>query len=40
VQFKDGMIADDGSIADETTRKFLQGFVDKFARLVEAMASR
>ena len=38
VQFKDGLIGDDGEIADETTNKFLQGFVDNFAKLVEAMA--
>lgn len=38
VQFKDGLISDDGTIADETTRNFLQGFVDSFAKLVEACA--
>ena len=38
VQFKDGLIGEDGAIADETARKFLQGFVDNFARLVDAMA--
>lgn len=34
VVFKDGLIDDDGDIADETTRKFLQGFVDNFAKLI------
>jgi hypothetical protein len=38
VQFRDGLIGDDGTITDETTRNFLQGFVDSFAKLVEACA--
>ena len=38
VQFRDGLIGDDGAIADETSRKFLQTFVDNFAKLVAAMA--
>jgi chromate reductase len=38
VQFKDGLIDDAGNIGDETTRKFLQMFVDNFARLVAAMS--
>ncbi len=40
VQFKDGLIGEDGAIADEASKTFLQGFVDKFARLVEAMAEK
>ena len=39
VQFKDGLIGEDGAIGDETARKFLQGFVVNFVRLVEAWAS-
>jgi chromate reductase, NAD(P)H dehydrogenase (quinone) len=38
VQFKDGLIDDDGNIGAEDTRKFLQGFVDRFAELVGAFA--
>ncbi len=30
IHFKDELIADDGSIASDGTRKFLQGFVDKY----------
>ena len=37
VQFKDGLINDDGSITDEKTKKFLQGFVDNFLRLIDGM---
>ena len=29
--WKDGMIGNDGSITDENTKTFLQGFIDKFA---------
>lgn len=35
ITFKPGLIGTDGAIADETTRKFLQGFVDQFATLAE-----
>ncbi|HEX9906335.1 MAG TPA: NADPH-dependent FMN reductase [Propylenella sp.] len=38
VQMKDGLIDADGTVTDETTRKFLQTFIDNFARLVAAMA--
>ncbi|MDB5491494.1 MAG: putative NADPH-dependent reductase [Micavibrio sp.] len=34
-QFKEGAIADDGTIADDNTRKFLQGFVDRFTAWTE-----
>ena len=34
VQFKPNLIDDHGHIADESTKKFLQDFVDKFATLV------
>lgn len=34
IHFKDELIADDGSIANDSTRKFLQGFVDKYAAWV------
>ncbi|MGY3039412.1 chromate reductase [Rhodanobacter sp. TND4EL1] len=30
IQFKEGLIAEDGSIENDGTRKFLQGFVDKY----------
>ncbi len=38
VSFKPGLIDADGAIADESTRKFLQGFVDQFATLVARFA--
>jgi chromate reductase len=34
IQFKPDLIDDHGNIADESTRNFLQGFVDRFATLV------
>ncbi len=34
VQFKPNLFDDQGNISDETTQKFLQGFVDRFATLV------
>lgn len=36
--WKDGVIAADGSVNDEGTKKFLQGFVDKFALWVDTHA--
>jgi chromate reductase len=35
VQFKPGLIDDDGAIADDSTRGFLQAFVDQFGDLIE-----
>jgi len=40
VQFKDGLIDDDGNVTEESTRKILQSFVGEFAKLVEAMAGK
>ena len=37
VQFKDGLIDAHGSIGSEDTRKFLQGFVDKFIAWVDEL---
>jgi chromate reductase len=37
IQFKPGLIDDDGTIADDSTRGFLQAFVDQFAALVEQL---
>ncbi len=34
VQFKPTLVDDQGNIGDENTKKFLQGFVDRFATLV------
>ena len=39
ITFKPDLIDSDGNVADETTRKFLQGFLDKFAALVEKLKS-
>jgi chromate reductase len=38
ITFKPGLIDDAGNITDETTRKFLQGFVDKLAYLANRLA--
>jgi len=34
VTFKPNLVDEDGNIADESTRKFLQGFLDRFVSLV------
>ena len=38
VTFKPNLIDDQGHIGDDSTKKFLQGFVDRFAMLVERLA--
>jgi chromate reductase, NAD(P)H dehydrogenase (quinone) len=38
ITFKPNLFDDNGNIGDETTQKFLQGFVDRFANLVERLA--
>jgi chromate reductase len=38
VTFKPNLIDEHGAIGDESTQKFLQGFVDRFAALVERLA--
>ncbi len=40
VQFKPNLVDDQGNIADESTSKFLQGFVDRFATLVEKLSGK
>jgi chromate reductase len=35
LQFKEGLIDDEGHISSDNTRKFLQGFVDRFSAWVE-----
>jgi len=40
IQYKEGLIAEDGTITDETTHDFLQTFVDNFAKLVDGMAGK
>jgi chromate reductase len=34
VTFKPNLVDEDGNITDESTRKFLQGFLDRFISLV------
>jgi chromate reductase len=34
VTFKPNLVDDQGNVTDETTQKFLQGFIDRFATLV------
>jgi chromate reductase len=38
IAFKQGLIASDGTIADDSTRGFLKGFLDQFAALVARFA--
>ncbi|MGH8190985.1 MAG: NADPH-dependent FMN reductase [Rhodanobacteraceae bacterium] len=38
VRYKDGLFAGDGSVADESVRKFLAGFVDKYLAWVGRFA--
>lgn len=38
VHFKDDLIADDGTISNDGTRKFLQGFVDSYVAWVRRFA--
>jgi len=38
IAFKPGLIDAEGSIADDSTRKFLQTFIDQFTRLVARFA--
>jgi chromate reductase len=40
VSNKQGLFDDDGNIGDENTQKFLQGFVDRFATLVEKLSGK
>jgi chromate reductase len=40
VTFKPGLVDDDGNIAEESTRAFLQAFVDQFAALVAQVSVR
>ena len=35
IAFKDGLIDGDGKISNDDTRKFLQGFVDKYVGWVK-----
>jgi len=35
ITFKPNLIDDHGNIGDESTQKFLQGFIDRFATLIE-----
>jgi chromate reductase len=40
VTFKPNLFDDQGNIGDETTQKFLQGFVDRFATLVAKLSGK
>jgi chromate reductase len=39
LQFKEGMIDAEGNVSNDDTRKFLQGFVDKFSAWIEHHAA-
>jgi chromate reductase, NAD(P)H dehydrogenase (quinone) len=38
IQYRDGLFASDGTVTDESTRAFLQTFVDNFVMLIERTA--
>jgi chromate reductase len=38
IHFRDELIADDGTISNDGTRKFLQGFVDSYAAWIRRFA--
>lgn len=38
IQYKDGLFEADGTVTDDATREFLQGFIDNFVMLVEGTA--
>ena len=38
ITFKPNLVDEQGGIGDETTRTFLQGFIDRFAALVARLA--
>jgi chromate reductase len=40
INFKPNLVDDQGNISDETVQKFLQGFVDRFATLVEKLSGK
>jgi chromate reductase, NAD(P)H dehydrogenase (quinone) len=40
ITFKPNLIDADGNIADESTRNFLQGFIDRFASLVGRLSAQ
>jgi chromate reductase, NAD(P)H dehydrogenase (quinone) len=40
IGFKPNLFDEQGNIGDETTQKFLQGFVDRFATLVEKLSGK
>ena len=40
IQFKPGLIGDDGAVADDSTKGFLQGFLNQFATLVGKLAAK
>lgn len=40
VKFTDGLVDADGNVTDENTRKFLQGFVDKYVAWVHKQLGR
>jgi len=40
ITFKPGLVDDDGNVAEESTRAFLQAFVDQFAALVAQVSVR
>ena len=40
LQFRDDLFDDDDNVRDEDTKKFLQTFIDSFAKLVDAVAGK
>lgn len=40
ITMKPGLVAEDGSVSDESTRKFLQAYMDRFASFTARLAQR
>ena len=40
IVFKQGLIDDDGAVADESTRKLLAGYIDAFAAWIDRVGGR
>jgi chromate reductase, NAD(P)H dehydrogenase (quinone) len=40
IQFKPNLVDDHGNVSDDSTKNFLQGFVDRFGTLVEKLSGK
>jgi chromate reductase len=40
IQFKPNLVDDQGNVSDDSTKSFLQGFIDRFGTLVEKLSGK